>query len=220
MKRIAFLTLAICSFVGLSVLGVLSGNAGALDDDAESVEANASATPEPELTVTEALIAREIVRLDGDWEVPWEPRLVGFLGNKFESKHYEMLTHLPTVTSFMVAEGVLDNFSLTCLSRVTELRFLDIQYSQVTAESFSLLRSNRNLQRLSFDGVSLPAGAVAEIAKLTQIEELSFSDVEFNEGVVESLSSMQNLKHIHIFSCDGIEQEDIAVIEAALPNLE
>ena len=47
-----------------------------------------------QLTATEQLIRKEIVRLGGDWEGQSKPILVEFIGPRFDVGKFEMLTHL------------------------------------------------------------------------------------------------------------------------------
>jgi len=82
--------------------------------------------PYGKLTVTEDLIRQETVRLGEDWESGAKPKLVYFLGDKFESRHFEMLTHLPTLEYFHADRCAIDEFAMACLSQTHQLERLDI----------------------------------------------------------------------------------------------
>lgn len=95
--------------------------------------------PYGKMTVTEELIRREIVRLGGDWESGEKPKLVSFIGDKFESRHFEMLTHVPTLEWFYVDTSAIDEFALSCLSQVHQLERLDFVECKLESKGFSLL---------------------------------------------------------------------------------
>ncbi|EDL56917.1 hypothetical protein [Gimesia maris] len=152
--------------------------------------------PYGKLTATEELIRREIVRLGGDWESGAKPNLVSFIGDKFESRHCEMLTHLPTLELFYVDTCAIDDFALSCLSQIHQLRRLQIVECKLEPESFSLLRSNRELKEIIFDSVFIPDQLMTELAKLPNLKSISFNE------------------------CKGITQEQISTLKAALPNVQ
>mgnify|MGYP003653699804 CR=1 FL=1 len=148
------------------------------------------------LTATEELIRREILRLGGDWESGEKTKLVSFIGDKFESRHCEMLTHLPTLELFYVDTCAIDDFALSCLSQIHQLRRLQIVECKLEPESFSLLRSNRELKEIIFDSVFIPDPLMTELAKLPNLKSISFNE------------------------CKGITQEQISTLKAALPNVQ
>lgn len=135
-------------------------------------------TSHGQLTVTEDLIRREILRLGGDWESGAKPVLVSFLGGRFESRHYEMLTHLPSVEFFYADNCTVDQFAFACLSQVRQLERLDLKKCKLTAEGLSLLRRNRNLVELHFESVPLSDKFVREIGKLEQLATIVFIECE------------------------------------------
>ncbi|QDU12593.1 hypothetical protein CA11_03720 [Gimesia maris] len=151
--------------------------------------------PYGKLTATEELIQREIIRLGGDWESGEKPKLVSFIGDKFESRHFEMLTHLPTLELFYVDTCAIDEFALACLSQVHQLKRLQIVECKLEPESFSLLRSNRELKELIFDSVIIPDRLMTELAKLKNLKSISFND------------------------CKGVTKEQVSTLKAALPNV-
>ncbi|MEX0715003.1 MAG: hypothetical protein WD066_00370 [Planctomycetaceae bacterium] len=151
--------------------------------------------PYGQLTVTEDLIRREIVRLGGDWESGRKPVLVSFLGDKFESRHFEMLTHLPTVEYFHADECFIDHFALACLSQVHDLERLDIKRCSLKSESLSLLRGNRELKEIYLESITLTDKVIAEIATLEHIKTLVFID------------------------CEGLTAERMSTLKAALPDV-
>lgn len=151
--------------------------------------------PYGQLTVTENLIRREIVRLGGDWESGRKPLLVSFLGDKFESRHFEMLTHLPTVEFFHAEDCLLDQFALACLSRMHRLERLDITRCSLKSESLSLLRGNRELKEIYLESITVTKQVIAELATLEQIKTLMFDD------------------------CEGLTEERLSTLRAALPNV-
>ncbi|KAA0142888.1 hypothetical protein FYZ48_00425 [Gimesia chilikensis] len=90
-----------------------------------SIAVNAfAAAPPPygKLTVTENLIRQEIIRLDGDWESGAKPAFVSFRGDKFTSRHFEMLTHLPAMKYFHADGCAVNPFALACLTQVRHLQ--------------------------------------------------------------------------------------------------
>ncbi|MCA9021769.1 MAG: hypothetical protein KDA74_16580 [Planctomycetaceae bacterium] len=148
------------------------------------------------LTVTEDLIRREIVRLGGDWESGEKPKLVSFIGDQFESRHFEMLTHIPTLELFYVDTCAIDEFALACLSQVHQLKRLQIVECKLEPESFSLLRSNRELKEIIFDSVIIPDPLMTELAKLKNLKSISFEE------------------------CKGVTKEQISTLKAALPEVQ
>ena len=146
-----------------------------------------------ELTVTEDLIRSEIRRLGGDWEVPSKPALVGFFGNKFESKHFEMLTHLPGLKWFAAHDCAIDSFALACIAQVRQLERLDLQGCEL-APCFSLLRGNRELKQIIFDSIELSDQLIAEVGSLKQLKTIYFND------------------------CKGLTEERLTKIKAVLPD--
>ncbi|MEQ8633525.1 hypothetical protein [Gimesia maris] len=148
------------------------------------------------LTVTEDLIRREIIRLGGDWESEAKPKLVSFIGDQFESRHFEMLTHLPTLELFYVDTCAIDEFALACLSQIHQLERLDFVECKLEPLSFSLLRSNRELKEIIFDSVIIPDPLMTELAKLPNLNSISFID------------------------CKGVTKEQISTLKAALPKVQ
>ncbi|QDV17323.1 hypothetical protein Pan153_19580 [Gimesia panareensis] len=151
--------------------------------------------PYGKLTVTEDLIRREIIRLGGDWESGEKPKLVSFIGDKFESRHFEMLTHLPTLEGFYVDTCAVDEFAMSCLSQIHQLKRLDIVECKLEPESLSLLRNNRELK------------------------EIVFVSVFISDQVITELAKFQNLKSISFDDCKGVTKEQLSTLKAALPNV-
>ena len=147
-----------------------------------------------ELTVTEDLIRREIRRLGGDWELPSKPVLVGFLGVKFESKHFEMLTHLPSVTWFAAHECAIDHFALACVSQLRQLERFDINGCKLESAHLSLLRGNRELKTIYLQFIPVSDQLLTELATLKQIKNINFTD------------------------CEGLTDERLTTLKAALPD--
>lgn len=148
-----------------------------------------------ELTVTEDLIRREIMRLGGDWESGDKPVLVSFLGDRFESRHFEMLTNLPTVQYFHAQDCRIDHFALACLSQVRQLERIDVNGCQLDSECVSLLRGNRELREMHFESIALSDHLLTEVARLKQI------------------------KTIVLIDCEGMTKERLSTLTAALPGV-
>lgn len=146
------------------------------------------------LTVTEDLIRREIIRLGGDWESGAKPLLVSFLGDKFESRHFEMLKHLPTVEYFHAEGCAIDDFALSCLSEARQIERLDFKACKLESQRLSLLRGNRELREIHLEAIAVSDNLIDEIASLKQIKEVAFND------------------------CDGITDERLSKLRTALPR--
>lgn len=173
------------------------------------------------LTVTESLIRQEILRLGGDWESGTKPKLIGFLGENFESEHFEMLTHLPSVEFFIVQECPVDDFAIKCLSSVAALKRLDFVRCDFDATCLSLLRSNRELRALRFEETRLCDKAMRELTRVTQIEILEFSDVDLSgvsDETFDRLARMSSLKSLTIWNCKGLTAARIERLKSAVPD--
>jgi hypothetical protein len=155
-----------------------------------------SEQPFGRLTVTENLIRLEIERLGGDWEAGEKPLLVAFLGDKFESRHFEMLKHLPSVTFFHAEDCVIDDFALACLVEVHQLERLDITRCKIESEGLSLLRGNRELKKIYLEAITVSDNLIAEIATLRHLTQIYFTD------------------------CEGITDERLSTLRTALPHAE
>lgn len=151
--------------------------------------------PYGKLTATEELIRREIIRLGGDWESGEKPKLVSFIGDKFESRHFEMLTHVPILEGFYVDTCAVDEYAMSCLSQIHQLKRLDIVECKLEPESFSLLRNNRELKEIVFVSVFISDQLITELAKLQNLKSISFDD------------------------CKGVTKERLSTLKAALPNV-
>ncbi|QDU07527.1 hypothetical protein [Gimesia aquarii] len=151
--------------------------------------------PYGKLTVTEDLIRQEIVRLGGDWESGEKPKLVSFIGDKFESRHFEMLTHLPTLEGFYVDTCAIDEFAMSCLSQLHQLKRLDIVECKLEPKSLSLLRSNRELKQIYFGSIFISDQLMTELAKFQNLRKIIFDD------------------------CKGLTKERLSTLKAALPNV-
>jgi hypothetical protein len=151
--------------------------------------------PHGGLTVTEELIRREVIRLGGDWETGAKPVFVVFLGDKFESRHFEMLTHLPSVRHFHAQECPIDHFALACLSQVRQLERLDINRCELESECLSLLHGNRELREIHFESVAVSDRLIHELGRLKQVTTVVFND------------------------CDGMTNERHSTLRAARPDL-
>ena len=147
-----------------------------------------------QLTVTEDLIRREIIRLGGDWESGAKPKLVGFLGKQFESRHFEMLTHLPSVQFFYADGCSVDQFAFACLSQVRQLERLDLKNCRLTPKDLSLLRANRDLEELHLEAVIVSDELIEEVGKIKQLTHVVFND------------------------CTGMTRDRLSKLSTALPN--
>lgn len=164
-----------------------------------SITGNAfAAAPPPygKLTVTENLIRQEIIRLGGDWESGAKPALVSFRGDKFTSRHFEMLTHLPALKYFHADGCTVDPFTLACLTQVRQLYRLDIVNCHLKTTSFSMLRGNRELREILFESVNLPEPLLTELAQLRQLRKITLID------------------------CPGISGKQLSALKAALPDVQ
>lgn len=149
--------------------------------------------PYGKLTVTEDLIRREVLWLGGDWESGTKPELVSFLGEKFQSRHFEMLTHLRALEYFHAEGGNLDNYALVCLSRLPQLERLDIAECQLEPECLPLLRGNRELQ------------------------EIYFESMHFTDPMIAGLAQLKNVKKLVFIDCQGMTKERLSTLKIALP---
>lgn len=156
----------------------------------------AFAQADGQLTVTEQLIRQEVLRLGGDWESSAKPKLVGFLGDKFESKHFEMLTHLPTVKWFAAHDCPIDSFALACISQIRQLERIDIVRCRLESECLSLLKSNRELKTIKFDSTTV------------------------SEKLIDELSQLTGLKNILFDDCDGLTEQLYSKLKTAIPEAE
>ncbi len=148
-----------------------------------------------QLTVTENLIRQEVVRLGGDWESGRKPQYIAFLGDKFKSRHFEMLMHLPSVTFFHAEDCPVDAFALACLSQVSQLERLDIERCKLESECLSLLRRNRELNKIYLIDIVLSDKLIAELGALKQLETINFID------------------------CEGLTDERLSALKVKLPDV-
>jgi hypothetical protein len=177
-----------------------------------------------QLTVTESLIRQEILRLDGDWESGAKPKLIAFLGQKFDSPKYEMLTHLPTVETFSAQEcRKIDNFAIKCLSTIIFLKRLDFVRCEIDATCMSLLGSNRELREITFEEIQLKESVMDGITQLKQVETLIFNNVDLSlvsDDTIDRVSRMNSLKRCLFWDCRGMSTQRIEQLKATIPNVE
>lgn len=159
-----------------------------------------------QLSVTEALIRDEVQRLGGDWEAAREPKLVAFHGARFESKHYEVLTHLPTLTYFHASECVFDSFSVRCLSQIGYLDRLDLVRCNAEVD-ISPLRFSRRLKEIHLTSLRLSDRFCDGLGKLSQLKKLVLVDVIFPEGGGEQLRQLENLRECNFVNCTNLSDE-------------
>ncbi|MBI1249054.1 hypothetical protein GC197_14580 [bacterium] len=154
-----------------------------------------------QLTVTEDLIRQEIIRLGGDWESGAKPTMVCFLGKKFESRHFEMLTHLPSVKFFHTDGCPIDQFAFACLSQVRQLERLDIKNCRLASKGISLLQANRELKELRFESVIVSDELIEEVGTIKHLNLVVFSDCK-------GMTHVQ-LKKLKIALPDAIVEADL-----------
>ncbi|PHS04154.1 MAG: hypothetical protein COA78_16985 [Blastopirellula sp.] len=175
------------------------------------------------LTATENLIRLEILRLDGDWESGSKPKLVGFLGQRFKSPHFEMLTHLPSTEWFSAQYCTeVDNFAIKCISSIISLKRLDFVGCEINTTCMSLLQSNRELRQLLIEDSQLSDSAFDGITQLSQVEILWLDDADLSEVSdisLEHMSRMSSLKECSLSGCTGMTAERFEKLKTALPNV-
>ncbi len=183
-----------------------------------SNETSPPAQPAIALTVTEELIRREIIQLGGDWQGSSEPLLVAFLGEEFNSQHFEMLTHIPTLPYFCADTVAIDDFAFSCLSEVHGLERLEFWNCNLESNCWSLLRDNRDLRHLRLLSVTMSDVEPIELASLTQLEELELDDMDVSEALIREISTMQNLRRVNFTGCPQITPEKRQELRDSMPN--
>jgi hypothetical protein len=181
------------------------------------------AFPRGKLTVTENLIRREILRLGGEWEAWSKPKLVGFYGSNFESTHFEMLMHLPTVEWLSIQDCAVDDFAMKCISSIDSLKRLDFVGCDINAKTLSLLQSNRELRYLQFEEKRLSDSMMDDITRLSQVESLSLINVDLtdvSDANINSIADMSSLKSCMFWSCEGMTPERLARLKAESSTIE
>ncbi len=148
-----------------------------------------------ELTVTETLIRHEILRLGGDWESGAKPILVSFIGENFQSRHYEMLAHLPSMQFFHAEDCEVDHFAFACLSQVRQLERLDLKGCRLKPEGLSLLQANRDLAEFHLEAITV------------------------SDELIEKIGKLKQLKHIVFVDCAGMTDDQLSKIKTALPKV-
>lgn len=175
-----------------------------------------------QLSVTEELISREVRRLGGDWESGSHPALVRFSGNKFESRHFEMLGHLPTLRWFVAEDCALDNVAVAYLGRVNQLERLDIKSCKIEPKCFLLLRDNRELKKIYFESIDVSAQLCFEVANIPNLESVWIEKCKFTEKTAHSLKELQSLKEMKeltISGCEGIDDAIINSLRRLMPKV-
>ncbi len=173
-----------------------------------------------QLTATEALIRQEIVRLGGDWESGTRPQLVGYLGPKFQSRHFEMLTHLPNVAFFAAHDTEFDGYGLSCISRIRNIGVIEIVRCRVSTGSLSILRANRQLTSLLVESALVRDDFFEDFSELVNLRTIDFVDMYIPDVLVDELAKMNWLKECGFTNCRGLSEDAMFRLKKALPHTE
>ena len=173
-----------------------------------------------QLTATEQLIRNEVIRLGGDWESGTKPQLVAFVGDRFDSEHFELLTHLPDLRWLAVTDCDIDCFGLSCISQLARLERIDLTRCRLDLKCFALLKRNRSLREIYLHSVEMDAISMAQLATLHHVEILMMTDLNVNEKMINELLKMKQLKKCMLVDSDGYSMPLEKQLLNGLPNLE
>ena len=162
----------------------------------------AAATDAP-LTVTQDLIRREVIALDGIWEGAGNRvRLVAFLGPKFTNGHFEMLEHLQTIEQFYCSEVPAKPECLKALSATKGLRYVEIVGCGQLIDGLPLVGQDnlKEIELLRANDCKVSTTVFETIQIMTKLKTLELSDVEFKPADIRLLEQLKSLKQLVVIS--------------------
>ena len=161
-----------------------------------------------QLTATEQLIRKEIVRLGGDWEGQSKPILVEFIGPRFDVCKFEMLTHLKGLNFLSVSDCNTPTQAIHCISQIEDLKELQIINSKVDGSSFSNLANCRNLSSIQLDGVDISPSFLDELIKLKNLRKLTVRNSTVPEKFDTEVAKMPSLTEFDAFKVVSVRKHD------------
>ena len=172
-----------------------------------------------QLSKTQQLIRAEIFRLGGSFEGQSHPKLVQFESG-FSENDFEMLVHLPTVSTLYINNCTVDDFAVKSISKIRNLKRLGIRNSKITASDISALKANSKLEFLELESCKVSPLSLGELASLTSLKSLSIEFVQVPTKFAKVVSKMNWLKECHLVVYTDAKISDFDEVKTKIPDTE
>jgi hypothetical protein len=177
-----------------------------------------SATARAERTITEELIHDEIIRLGGDWEGYEVPAGIGFHGEKFEQRHFEMLEHVRDVQSFTTIGVDIGPEAMKSIGTLAAVKRIEIQKGKLSGEGSEALEQLKALETLVIIECDVPGELVRVIGRLPSLRRLNLEDVDLPADALGALSQLEKLDDLIIASHREFTPAEIDNLKSVLPG--
>jgi hypothetical protein len=124
-----------------------------------------------------------------------------------------------TEVSFHLCSQPISDEALAALRHVPELRWLQLQGTQISDDSLRHLSPLTQLTRLHLERTPIGDKGVAHLAGLTHLEYLNLYGTQVSDQSIDTLARMTSLKNLYVWQT-GITDGGIARLREALPKAE
>lgn len=169
---------------------------------------------------THSLISQEIFRLGGETEGPSRLVRVVFQGPRFESAHFEMLSHLDQLREFHCNDVQASSSAMRHLEMLPLLERIDIKGGVELVNGFKYLKTQPCLREITLQNTVVGEDSLNAIAMVPNLRFLQLDRVTVHESAVHVLPKIATKVEVSCISVDGISEEEERKLEKALIDAE
>jgi hypothetical protein len=169
---------------------------------------------------THSLISNEIFRLGGETEGPSKLVRVVFQGARFESAHFEMLSHLNDLREFHCNDVRASSSAMRHLEMLPLLERIDINGGVELVNGFKYLKTKACLREITLQNTVIGEESLNAIATVPNLRFLHLDRVTVHKSAVDVLPKIANKVEVWCTSVDGISEEEKRQLELALMEAE
>lgn len=138
-----------------------------------------------------------------------------FLAGVELDNNFAFLDSLPNVSRLTLADSKLDDDGAAVLSKASQLTFLDVSRTKLTAKGIGALAEHRKLRELWLDGLSVN-DAVDRLSQMSNIRSFEFEGTDLADDGLKTLAGMSRLQSIGLVDTK-VTEEGIRFFEKQRP---
>jgi hypothetical protein len=133
-----------------------------------------------------------------------EVSVIGFRGkNEADLANIANMSHLHSLS--LNYSPISDAFLEHVLSRLQQLRLLELKYTKITDSGLRHLQGLKQLQTLDLSNTNISDAGLRHLTNLKQIEDLNLNDTQITDKGLKYLAELPDLRFLHL---EGIQLSD------------
>lgn len=145
-------------------------------------------------------------------------RAIDFGSYSSRSCRFGGLENLPRLEILITSGRDINDDTLAAIGQLSNLVFLEIEYSRITDEGMRHLRSLGNLEVVQLDSNDISDNGVEHVAGLHMLQKLTLNGcTKISDASIPVLSNLRNLNALELRGT-SVTKEGIAELQQALPN--